>query len=84
MFDLKCQYLRSGGSPSSTSSGSQRGGGRHFSPRVLNVGNQGGSTLNQGQPSSSWSPSSTYALFMAKRPSLQDSVLEVSSMCAEI
>jgi len=49
---------------------------RHFSPRVLNFGNQLASGWSTGGPGNS-----LHAMFMAKRPSLQDSILEVMTIC---
>ncbi|CAG7838433.1 unnamed protein product [Allacma fusca] len=66
---------RSNGSPGSGNNGNAKHN-RHFSPKVLSLGNQVSNNVTGGTPSS-WSPgSSIHAMFMAKRPSLQDSILE--------
>jgi hypothetical protein len=62
------------------SMGSGNGSKRHFSPRVLSLSNNmaGG---GMGANSSAWSAgNSLHAMFMAKRPSLQDSILEVRNI----
>lgn len=77
-------HQRNTGSPAGSLNGSSKhgnngGGGRHFSPRVLNISSQlGNSSLSSihspwGAPSNS-----IHAMFMAKRPSLQDQILEVT------
>lgn len=56
-------------------SNASKNNNRSFSPRVLNLGTQLGGL---GIGPTSWGPgNSIQAMFMAKRPSLQDAILEV-------
>lgn len=80
-------HHRSSGSPAGSMTGGSKhgngnnggnGGGRHFSPRVLNINNQlGNSSLTSIHSPWGAPGSSIHAMFMAKRPSLQDQILEV-------
>lgn len=78
-------HHRGSGSPAGNGSskhgnngGSSGNGARHFSPKVLNLNNQHGTSPLTSIHHPWGAPgSSIHAVFMAKRPSLQDQILEV-------
>lgn len=68
-----------GSSKHGSSSGERTSGSRHFSPRVLNLGTQvGNNSLTSIHSPWAVPGNSIHAMFMAKRPSLQDQILEVT------
>jgi len=59
--------------------GNGKHGSKHFNPRILSYGSAS-ATPDMSSSQSQWNPlgTSIQAMFMSKRPSLQDSILEVN------